>query len=72
MWPGCLDALVIVKPETVIRRLKELQSVTGMTSLVLHYPPYYGAEKTIQMLRLFGEAVLPAFKDKPRAAAAGE
>jgi alkanesulfonate monooxygenase SsuD/methylene tetrahydromethanopterin reductase-like flavin-dependent oxidoreductase (luciferase family) len=59
-------------PETVIRRLKELQSVTGMTSLVLHYPPYYGAEKTIQMLRLFGEAVLPAFKEDTRAAAAGE
>lgn len=58
-------------PETVIRRLKELESVTGMTSLVLHYPPYYGAEKTIQMLRLFGEAVLPAFKDETRAAAAG-
>ena len=58
-------------PETVIRRLKELQSVTGMTSLVLHYPPYYGAEKTIRMLRLFAEAVLPAFKDETRAAAAG-
>lgn len=58
-------------PETVIRRLKELESVTGMTSLVLHYPPYYGAEKTIRMLRLFGEAVLPAFKDETRAAAAG-
>ena len=58
-------------PETVIRRLKELESVTGMTSLVLHYPPYYGAEKTIRMLRLFGEAVLPAFKDETRAAASG-
>jgi alkanesulfonate monooxygenase SsuD/methylene tetrahydromethanopterin reductase-like flavin-dependent oxidoreductase (luciferase family) len=28
--------------ETVIARLREMQARTGMTSLLLHYPPYYG------------------------------
>ncbi len=46
-------------PETVLARLRKLQSMTGMTSLVLHYPPYYGPEKTLKMLRLFAETVMP-------------
>ena len=50
-------------PETVIARLRKLQSMTGMTSLVLHYPPYYGPERTLKMLRLFSEAVIPALRD---------
>ncbi|MFQ5911936.1 MAG: LLM class flavin-dependent oxidoreductase [Nitrospinota bacterium] len=50
-------------PETVIARLGKLQSMTGMTSLVLHYPPYYGPEKTLKMLRLFAKTVLPKFQE---------
>ncbi len=49
-------------PDTVIRRLQELRDVTGITSLVLHYPPYYGVEKTLNSLRLFAEEVIPAFR----------
>jgi|TARA_B100002003_G_C13597127_1_gene308274 alkanesulfonate monooxygenase SsuD/methylene tetrahydromethanopterin reductase-like flavin-dependent oxidoreductase (luciferase family) len=49
-------------PDTVIRRLQELREVTGITSLVLHYPPYYGVEKTLNSLRLFAEQVIPAFR----------
>lgn len=57
-------------PETVVTRLKRLREMTGMTSLVLHYPPYYGPEKTLGMLRLFAEAVMPEFRDEADARAA--
>ncbi|MDE0972972.1 MAG: hypothetical protein OSA01_12060, partial [Arenicellales bacterium] len=49
-------------PDTVIRRLQELQEMTGITSLVLHYPPYYGKDNTLKSLRLFAEEVIPAFR----------
>jgi alkanesulfonate monooxygenase SsuD/methylene tetrahydromethanopterin reductase-like flavin-dependent oxidoreductase (luciferase family) len=49
-------------PETVVRRLKELQKATRLTSLLLHYPPYYGHEKAMKSLRLFAERVMPEFK----------
>ena len=42
-------------PDTVIARLREMQARTGMTSLLLHYPPYYGHDKAMQSLRLFAE-----------------
>jgi alkanesulfonate monooxygenase SsuD/methylene tetrahydromethanopterin reductase-like flavin-dependent oxidoreductase (luciferase family) len=53
--------------ETVIARLRELQSRTGMTSLLLHYPPYYGREKALRSIELFAEHVLPAFRAAPAA-----
>ena len=49
-------------PDTVIRRLQELEEMTGITSLVLHYPPYYGIDNTLKSLRLFAEEVIPAFR----------
>ncbi len=49
-------------PDTVIRRLQQLQEMTGITSLVLHYPPYYGIDNTLKSLRLFAEEVMPAFR----------
>jgi len=38
---------------------------------MLHYPPYYGPEKTSAMLRLFAKEVLPHVQalDAPRLAA---
>jgi alkanesulfonate monooxygenase SsuD/methylene tetrahydromethanopterin reductase-like flavin-dependent oxidoreductase (luciferase family) len=45
-------------PETVIRRIEGFRDA-GATSIMIHYPPYYGVEKTINMLRLFGKEVLP-------------
>ena len=51
-------------PETVVRRLRELRDTTGLTSLLLHYPPYYGHEKAMKSLRLFAERVMPEFKAK--------
>lgn len=49
-------------PETVIAKLRHLRDRTAMTSLLLHYPPYYGHEKTMQSLRLFAERVMPEFR----------
>jgi alkanesulfonate monooxygenase SsuD/methylene tetrahydromethanopterin reductase-like flavin-dependent oxidoreductase (luciferase family) len=48
--------------ETVVRKLKHLQARTGMTSLLLHYPPYYGHDKAMKSLRLFAERVMPEFR----------
>jgi alkanesulfonate monooxygenase SsuD/methylene tetrahydromethanopterin reductase-like flavin-dependent oxidoreductase (luciferase family) len=49
-------------PETVIARLRALRDQTKLTSLLLHYPPSYGHEKTMQSLRLFAERVMPVFR----------
>ena len=57
--------------ETVIARLREMQARTGMTSLLLHYPPYYGREKAMQSLKLFAERVIPAFRPPARSGRGG-
>ena len=49
-------------PQTVARRLRELRDKTGLTSLLLHYPPYYGHEKAMRSLRLFADKVMPEFQ----------
>lgn len=61
-------------PDTVIEKLKKLQRETGMTSVVIHYPPYYGHEKTVAMLKLFAETVLPELQSEeaPLSALAAE
>ena len=55
-------------PETVIARLRELRDTTGLTSLLLHYPPYYGHEKWMRSIRLFADHVMPEFRAAPRRA----
>jgi alkanesulfonate monooxygenase SsuD/methylene tetrahydromethanopterin reductase-like flavin-dependent oxidoreductase (luciferase family) len=49
-------------PETVVRKLRHFEQKTGMTSLLLHYPPYYGHDKAMKSLRLFAEKVMPEFR----------
>ena len=60
-------------PDTVIRKIEEFRAV-GTTSIMLHYPPYYGLEKTLDMLRLFAKEVLPHVQamDAPKVLAAAE
>jgi alkanesulfonate monooxygenase SsuD/methylene tetrahydromethanopterin reductase-like flavin-dependent oxidoreductase (luciferase family) len=53
-------------PETVAARLRALEEQTGLASLLLHYPPYYGHEKAMRSIRLFAEHVLPRFRAAPR------
>ena len=45
-----------------MEKLRALQARTGLTSLLLHYPPYYGAAKIRRSLQLFAERVMPAFR----------
>ena len=49
-------------PETVTKKLKHLEATTGMSSLLVHYPPYYGHDRTLRSLRLFAEKVMPEFR----------
>ena len=57
-------------PETVTAKLRELQATTGLDSMLLHYPPYYGHENAMKSLRLFAERVMPEFRDRSASAAA--
>jgi hypothetical protein len=50
----------------VIAKLRTLRDATGLTSLLLHYPPYYGHDNTMQSLRLFAEHVMPEFRPPTR------
>ena len=50
-------------PDTVIRRIEEFRKV-GVTSLMLHYPPYYGVQQTIDMLKFFAKEVMPHVQSK--------
>lgn len=56
-------------PATVVARLRELSHKTGLTSLLLHYPPSYGHEKAMKSLRLFAEQVMPEFRPPVRSTA---
>jgi alkanesulfonate monooxygenase SsuD/methylene tetrahydromethanopterin reductase-like flavin-dependent oxidoreductase (luciferase family) len=53
-------------PATVIEKIEELREKTGINSLMLHYPPWYGAEKTAAMLELFAAEVAPKFRPPER------
>jgi alkanesulfonate monooxygenase SsuD/methylene tetrahydromethanopterin reductase-like flavin-dependent oxidoreductase (luciferase family) len=56
------NTLLHGSPETVTKKLKNLEAKTGVTSLLLHYPPYYGHYKTMKSLALFAEKVMPEFR----------
>ena len=45
-------------PDTVLRGLEALAQA-GASSVMIHYPPYYGPGKTVKMLELFAKEVLP-------------
>ena len=52
------DTILHGSPDTVLRKIEAFRDV-GTTSLMIHYPPYYGVERTLDMLRLFAAEVLP-------------
>ena len=45
-------------PDTVLRQIEQFAAI-GTTSIMVHYPPYYGPERTLAMLKLFAKEVLP-------------
>ena len=48
-------------------KIEELQKKTGAASIMLHFPPWYGAEKALASLELFAGEVMPKFRQKPPA-----
>jgi alkanesulfonate monooxygenase SsuD/methylene tetrahydromethanopterin reductase-like flavin-dependent oxidoreductase (luciferase family) len=55
-------------PSTVVERIAELKAKTGLSSLMLHYPPWYGTEKAKASLELFAREVIPRVRPPAKAA----
>jgi alkanesulfonate monooxygenase SsuD/methylene tetrahydromethanopterin reductase-like flavin-dependent oxidoreductase (luciferase family) len=56
------DIILHGSPSTVADKIAHLRDTTGATSIMLHYPPWYGAEKALASLELFATEVAPKFK----------
>ena len=57
------DIILHGSPATVAAKIERLRSMTGATSLMLHYPPWYGIDKALASLELFATEVIPKFRD---------
>ncbi|MGO8914384.1 MAG: LLM class flavin-dependent oxidoreductase [Stellaceae bacterium] len=64
------DIILHGSPRTVVEKLQRLQHMTGVSSIMLHYPPWYGIDKALASLELFAAEVMPKFKEAPRGATA--
>ncbi|MDR0359732.1 MAG: hypothetical protein LBJ87_09770, partial [bacterium] len=53
------ETLLHGSPETVVSLVQELREQTGATSLMLHFPPYYGPERTRETFSRFAAEVMP-------------
>jgi alkanesulfonate monooxygenase SsuD/methylene tetrahydromethanopterin reductase-like flavin-dependent oxidoreductase (luciferase family) len=61
------DVILHGSPATVIARIEELKAVAQNASIMLHFPPWYGAEKALASLELFAAEVIPKFRETARA-----
>jgi alkanesulfonate monooxygenase SsuD/methylene tetrahydromethanopterin reductase-like flavin-dependent oxidoreductase (luciferase family) len=61
------DIILHGSPATVIEKIEELHAAAGNASIMLHFPPWYGAEKALTSLELFAGEVTPKFRQTPRA-----
>ena len=59
------DIILHGSPATVVAKILELQEMAGVDSIMLPYPPWYGAEKALASLELFATEVIPHLRDKP-------
>jgi len=57
------DIILHGSPATVAAKIERLRAMTGATSLMLHYPPWYGIDKALASLALFATEVIPKFRD---------
>lgn len=64
------DIILHGSPDSVAGMIEDLQQETGMTGLILHYPPYYGTDAIRRSLTLFAEEVMPRFRGTAEAVAA--
>jgi alkanesulfonate monooxygenase SsuD/methylene tetrahydromethanopterin reductase-like flavin-dependent oxidoreductase (luciferase family) len=61
------DVILHGSPATVIARIEELKAMAQNASIMLHFPPWYGAEKALASLELFAGEVIPKFRETARA-----
>jgi alkanesulfonate monooxygenase SsuD/methylene tetrahydromethanopterin reductase-like flavin-dependent oxidoreductase (luciferase family) len=61
------DIILHGSPATVVEKLERLRGMTGLGSLMLHYPPWYGEKKAMASLELFAREVMPKFAAPERA-----
>ena len=61
------DIILHGSPATVIEKLERLRDMTGLESLMIHYPPWYGEKKAMASLELFAREVMPKFRGAERA-----
>jgi alkanesulfonate monooxygenase SsuD/methylene tetrahydromethanopterin reductase-like flavin-dependent oxidoreductase (luciferase family) len=55
------DIILHGSPASVVAKIERLRALTGAASIMLHYPPWYGAEKALASLELFASEVIPKF-----------
>jgi alkanesulfonate monooxygenase SsuD/methylene tetrahydromethanopterin reductase-like flavin-dependent oxidoreductase (luciferase family) len=60
------DIILHGSPATVVAKIEELRTMTHNASIMLHFPPWYGAEKALASLELFAAEVMPKFRETPR------
>jgi len=63
------DIILHGSPATVVEKIEQLAAMTGVSSIMLHYPPWYGAEKALASLELFAGEVMPKFAAAQRVGA---
>jgi alkanesulfonate monooxygenase SsuD/methylene tetrahydromethanopterin reductase-like flavin-dependent oxidoreductase (luciferase family) len=56
------DIILHGSPNTVAEKIAHLRDTTGATSVMVHYPPWYGAEKALASLELFATEVAPKLR----------
>ena len=58
------DIILHGSPATVVEKIERLRDMTGASSVMLHYPPWYGVDKALASLALFATEVAPKLKTK--------
>jgi len=58
------DIILHGSPATVIEKIERLRDLTGIRSVMLHYPPWYGYDKAMASLEMFASEVMPHFRAK--------
>jgi alkanesulfonate monooxygenase SsuD/methylene tetrahydromethanopterin reductase-like flavin-dependent oxidoreductase (luciferase family) len=56
------DIIMHGSPATVVEKIERLRDMTGASSVMLHYPPWYGVDKALASLELFATEVAPKLK----------
>ncbi|HEY7666078.1 MAG TPA: LLM class flavin-dependent oxidoreductase [Xanthobacteraceae bacterium] len=61
------DIILHGSPATVVEKIERLRDMTGASSVMLHYPPWYGVDKALASLELFAAEVAPKLRTAERA-----